>query len=91
MIKLQVDKGAIPFVLGGANIMCPGFTSAGGKLPDDIVAIGEPVAIYAEGIPHAMAIGKLLMPTDQIKAVNKGIGVETLHYLNDGLWQIKSL
>jgi PUA domain protein len=27
--RMQVDKGAIRFVLAGANIMCPGFTSPG--------------------------------------------------------------
>uniref|UniRef100_A0A3Q2PSQ7 MCTS1 re-initiation and release factor n=1 Tax=Fundulus heteroclitus TaxID=8078 RepID=A0A3Q2PSQ7_FUNHE len=32
----QVDKGAIKFVLSGANIMCPGLTSPGAKLyPSD--------------------------------------------------------
>lgn len=30
----QVDKGAIKFVLSGANVMCPGLTSAGAKLSD---------------------------------------------------------
>lgn len=29
MAKLRVDKGAIKFVFGGANIMCPGLTSPG--------------------------------------------------------------
>ncbi|XP_070391465.1 malignant T-cell-amplified sequence 1 isoform X2 [Dermacentor albipictus] len=29
---LQVDKGAIRFVLSGANIMCPGLTSPGAKM-----------------------------------------------------------
>lgn len=24
-------------------------------------------------------------------SVNKGIGVENIHYLNDGLWQMKKL
>jgi PUA domain protein len=32
--KVQVDRGAIKFVMSGANIMCPGLTSKGGKLPD---------------------------------------------------------
>ena len=32
MKKMQCDKGAIKFVLGGANVMCPGLTSAGGKI-----------------------------------------------------------
>jgi PUA domain protein len=32
MKKFQVDRGAIKFVLSGANIMCPGLTSPGGAL-----------------------------------------------------------
>lgn len=28
----QVDRGAIRFVLSGANIMCPGLTSPGAKM-----------------------------------------------------------
>ena len=47
----------------------------------------EPVAIYAEGKEHATAIGLTKMSTADIKSINKGIGVETLHYLNDGLWK----
>jgi len=88
--KMQVDKGAIRFVLAGANIMCPGFTSAGGNLPVS-VAVEQPVAIYAEGKEHAMAIGLTKMSTDDIKGINKGIAVENIHYLMDGLWQNASL
>jgi malignant T-cell-amplified sequence len=36
MSRMQVDKGAIRFVLSGANVMCPGFTSPGGSLPTQI-------------------------------------------------------
>ena len=36
MPMMQVDKGAVRFVLSGANIMCPGFTSPGGLLPFDV-------------------------------------------------------
>jgi PUA domain protein len=28
------------------------------------------------------------MSTEEIAAKNKGIGVETYHYLNDGLWNM---
>lgn len=38
MKRVQVDRGAIKFVLSGANIMCPGLTSAGGFLEEDIPA-----------------------------------------------------
>lgn len=47
----------------------------------------EPVAIYAEGREHATAVGLTKMSTADIKNINKGIGVGTLHYLNDGLWK----
>lgn len=30
----QVDKGAIRFVLSGANIMCPGLTSPGARMTE---------------------------------------------------------
>ena len=33
MPSSQVDKGAIKFILDGANAMCPGFTSKGGIVP----------------------------------------------------------
>jgi predicted RNA-binding protein (TIGR00451 family) len=90
MPKMQVDKGAIRFVLGGANIMCPGFTSRGGSMPIPL-DVEVPVAIYAEGKKHALAVGITKMSTEQIKTVNKGIAVETVHYLMDGLWQTTSV
>lgn len=34
MPKMQVDYGAIKFVLRGSNIMCPGLTSPGGRMED---------------------------------------------------------
>jgi PUA domain protein len=90
MHRMQVDKGAIRFVLAGANIMCPGFTSEGGQMPSSLEA-NVPVAIYAEGKQHAMAIGVTKMSTSDITSVNKGIAVETVHYLMDGLWQTSKL
>lgn len=38
MKMLRVDRGAIKFVLAGANIMCPGLTSAGGALDEEVPA-----------------------------------------------------
>ncbi|XP_063902446.1 malignant T-cell-amplified sequence 1 homolog [Zophobas morio] len=83
--RQQVDRGAIRFILSGANIMCPGLTSSGACLSD--AQVGDIVSIYAEGKEHALAVGIMLMPTLEIKAKNKGVAVETLHYLNDGLWR----
>lgn len=66
--------------------MCPGLTSPGAKLPDAPgLPVGTIVAIYAEGKETALAIGKLIMSTEDIKATNKGIGVEVICYFGDGL------
>ncbi|KAH3669542.1 hypothetical protein WICMUC_004964 [Wickerhamomyces mucosus] len=89
--SVKVDRGAIKFVLSGANIMCPGLTSPGAGLPDAPGYEKEKiVAIYAEGKEHALAIGKLIMSTEDIKSINKGIGIELVHYLGDGLWNFQA-
>jgi len=86
MPRLRVDKGAIRFVIAGANIMCPGLTSSGATIHDE-VADETPVAIYAEGKTHALAVGLTKMSTADMRSLKKGHGVETLHSLNDGLWK----
>ncbi|OBA22002.1 hypothetical protein METBIDRAFT_77521 [Metschnikowia bicuspidata var. bicuspidata NRRL YB-4993] len=86
--KVKVDRGAIKFVLSGANVMCPGLTSAGAQLPAGNLEKDAIVTIYAEGKDTALAVGRLLMSTDDIKSINKGIGIELLHYLGDGLWYL---
>jgi PUA domain protein len=84
----RVDKGAIRFVLSGANIMCPGLTHPNAKMT--AVDEGTVVGIFAEGKTNALAVGKTSMSTKEITEKNKGVGVENYHYLNDGLWQMKT-
>ncbi|KAJ6259028.1 hypothetical protein Dda_5924 [Drechslerella dactyloides] len=90
--KVQVDRGAIRFILGGAQLMCPGLTSPGAKLPpaDENIPEGTVVVINAEGKEHACMVGILKMSTEDIKKLNKGNGVENCHYLGDGLWKLDS-
>ena len=90
MPKLRVDRGAIKFVLSGANVMCPGLTSPGAEIHDEVEE-GMPVAIFAEGKEHPLAIGVTTMSTADIRDINKDIGVELVHYLNDGLWKSPKL
>lgn len=88
--KVQVDRGAIRFVLKGADIMCPGLTSKGGKIDVELAA-ETPVCILAEGKENAIAIGLTKMSTEDIKNLNKGTGIENVHFLNDGLWNTNNL
>jgi PUA domain protein len=66
MVRLQVDRGAVKFLLAGANIMCPGLTSKGAKLPEEDYPIGTPVAVYVEGKEHALAVGVLKMTISEM-------------------------
>uniref|UniRef100_A0A7S4HR81 PUA domain-containing protein n=1 Tax=Odontella aurita TaxID=265563 RepID=A0A7S4HR81_9STRA len=96
--RVTVDRGAIPFVLGGAHIMCPGLTNPGSEMPPDGVERdaqgfdapglerGQGVVVYAEGKEYALAVGFMKMSSADVREKNKGAGVEVCHYLGDGLY-----
>ncbi|TFK55246.1 hypothetical protein OE88DRAFT_1654005 [Heliocybe sulcata] len=90
---VRVDRGAIRFLLAGAHMMCPGFTSKGGSLPpaEEALPAETPVAILAEGKEHAIAIGITKLSTEDIKKVNKGVGVEVVTHLGDDLWALQKV
>ncbi len=87
---VTVDKGAIPYILGGANIMCPGLTNPGAILNPDLKA-GDGVVVMCEGKETAIATGVLKMSAKDIKEVNKGVAVECCHFLGDGLFNCKAI
>ena len=84
----QVDKGGIKHVISGANIMIPGMTSKGGKLPQGKIH-GGVVAVYCEGKENALAIGKMTMGVADMVRIGKGIGIEVLTYVGDDSWNVK--
>ena len=61
-------------------------TSATGYLPEKNIPVQTPVAVYAAGKNLPLGIGLTLMSTDEIRSVNKNIGVENISYLGDDLW-----
>lgn len=62
---MQVDKGAITFVLSGANIMCPGLTSKGAIMTPDLSA-NTVVTVVAEGKQNALSVGILKMSVNDM-------------------------
>jgi PUA domain protein len=90
MPKMQVDTGAIKFVLRGANVMAPGLTSAGGVVEQG-VEIGAPVQITAEGCTHACAIGIMTMTSAQLAEKPTGQAIEAVHSLGDNLWKLEKV
>ncbi len=87
--KMQCDKGAIKFILSGANVMCRGLTSPGG-LMDDSAEVESCVAITAEGKEHPLGIGILKMGVKEIKKVNEGAAIEAVHVLGDALYYMSA-
>ncbi|WFD29354.1 translation machinery-associated protein 20 [Malassezia sp. CBS 17886] len=90
---IQVDRGAIKFLLSGANVMAPGLVSTGGWLPnpsdgDTPLPKGTPVAIRSQGKEHEVALGIMQIDSEEIRAKGKGIAVDNLHALGDDLWAV---
>jgi len=55
---------------------------------EDGIPAGAIVVVMAEGKEHGFALGLMKMLSDEIKSVNKGIGVDTLTHLGDPLWHL---
>ena len=63
--KVQVDRGAIKFVMKGADIMCPGLTSKGASLPRDL-PVDTIVTVMAEGKQTPLGVGQLRMSSEDM-------------------------
>lgn len=74
-------------------MMCPGLTSAGGHLPpaEYEITADSLVVVHAEGKEHAVAVGITKLGTEEMRKVNKGIGVEIATHLGDDLWAIQTI
>nr|WP_209679845.1 RNA-binding protein [Methanohalophilus levihalophilus] len=81
--SVVVDKGAVRFVVNGADIMCPGIVSA-----DPGVSEGDLVIIKEEGHNKPLAIGKALMDGPEMVA-DSGKAIKSLHYVGDSLWNLE--
>jgi len=81
---ITVDMGAVPYVTNGADIMAPGIT----KVTDGLV-VGDIVTIIDENYGKALAVGKLLIISDNIKQTEKGKVIKNLHYVNDSIWSLE--
>ncbi|KNC48421.1 translation machinery-associated protein 20 [Thecamonas trahens ATCC 50062] len=86
MKSVTVDKGTIRAALKGANIMAPGLTSEGGSIEGDIPA-GTPVVIHVEGKSQPIAVGKMELSADTIRAEKTGVAIISVTFLGDGLWK----
>lgn len=80
---ITVDSGAVKFVCNGANIMRPGITKIDGEfLKSSLVLVKE------EKYGKAIAVGKSLVSSDEMRVAKKGSVIENLHYVGDKYWDM---
>lgn len=78
---VAVDRGAVKFVLNGADVMAPGITDADQDIEEgDLVWVRNP-----EGT--GIAVGRALTDAAEMIQRESGKAVENLHYIGDELWE----
>jgi PUA domain protein len=82
---VEVDHGAIPFLMNGADCMVAGVQAA-----DEDIAVGELVWIRDMTHKKPLAIGWSTMEGREMAAATKGKGIKTLHWIGDELWEMES-
>jgi PUA domain protein len=81
---VDVDHGAIPFLMNGADCMVAGVQAA-----DEDIAVGELVWIRDMTHKKPLAIGWSTMEGQEMAAATKGKGIKTLHWVGDELWEME--
>jgi PUA domain protein len=79
--EVIVDSGAIRYIAGGADVMCPGIVSA-----DPEIRKGDLVIVREEKHKKPLAIGFALLPGKEMSG--RGKAVKTIHHVGDKLWRI---
>ena len=83
--NIIVDMGAIRYICGGADVMAPGIKDIIGEFKE-----GSLVVIRDINHKKALAIGKALKSSKEIKGSNKGKVIQNLHYIGDKIWIAKT-
>ena len=78
-----VDRGAIPFLMNGADCM-----AAGIQIVDPSIEKGDLVWIRDEEHGKPIAIGWALIDAESMNKETKGKAVRTIHWIGDDLWTI---
>ncbi len=81
--RIVVDMGAVPHVVGGADVMAPGVRRVDGEFPADHLLV-----VVDEKYGKHLAIGRALVDSKAMAGVKKGKVVRNLHFVGDPVWDI---
>ena len=79
--SVTVDMGAVPYICNGADVMAPGIVDVkDGFEKDDLLIIRD--------VQHrkALAVGKTLVSSEDMREIEKGKVIINLHHVGDRLW-----
>ncbi|KYH36237.1 MAG: PUA domain-containing protein [Candidatus Bathyarchaeota archaeon B23] len=80
--SIVVDMGAIPHICNGADVMAPGVVEVQGEFqPGDLVVVRD------ERYGKALAVGRALVGSEELRSLERGRVVKNLHYVGDRLWR----
>ena len=80
----EVDRGAIPFLMNGADCMAAGIHNA-----DSSITAGDLVWIRDQEHGRALAIGWAILDGEDMIESQKGKAIQTIHYVGDELWEME--
>jgi PUA domain protein len=85
MPSAVIDMGAIPYVCNGADVMAPGIKKVQGEFTENSI-------IVIKDITHGktLAIGQAIHSSADIREMEKGKAIKTLHHVGDKIWSIIS-
>ncbi len=83
MPRIVVDMGAVPHVVGGADIMAPGIRQVQGDFGE-----GQLVVVVDEKHGKFLAVGSSMFPAATLAVTKKGKVVRNLHYVGDAVWDV---
>lgn len=78
---VEVDRGAIPHVCNGADVMRPGITGLSEFEKGDLVAVKD------ERYKKFLALGVSEVSSEEAKQMKKGIVISNIHYVGDRVWK----
>jgi len=83
--KITIDMPAIPFIIKGADVMRPGII----KFDEREFTKGDFVVIVDENNKKPLAVGEALFSSEEIKDMEKGKVIQTIHRVGDEIWNTK--
>ena len=79
---LRVDRGAVPHLCNGADLMAPGIVKMIGEFHVKEIAV-----VVDEGFSKPIALVKMLYGSKEMSEKNKGKVAKNLHYVGDRFWK----